>query len=242
MFAPDHRLYRALERLNIQPVLVTPGQVFRRLNQRVFQVDPAREDDYRQLLQLLAQQDMMPGAVIHAWSHESFPRDREALERQLNHGLYSMFFLCKALLQPGLRETVRLVYLYPDNGGVQPVYEAVGGLACCVGWENPRLIVQTAALELPADPGDEPALTRIANLALRQLLEADEPGRVLRYEGDQPLVKRFRELDPGIHQPFHLEDLLKEKGVYIVTGGAGGLGLLFVQYLAQKVKGVFVLG
>jgi len=241
VFAPDHRLYRALQQQDLRPVLVTPGQVFRRLNERVFQVDPAREDDYRQLLQLLAQQDMMPGAVIHAWSHESFPQDREALERQLNHGLYSMFFLCKALLVPGLRETVRLVYLYPDNGGVQPVYEAVGGLARCVGWENPRLIVETTALELPADPGDEPALTRIANLALRQLLEADEPGRVLRYEGDQPLVKRFRELDPGIHQPFHLEDLLKEKGVYIVTGGAGGLGLLFVQYLAQKVKGVFVL-
>lgn len=241
LFAADQGIYRALERRNIQPVLVTPGDAFRRLSEREFQVDPAREEDYAQLFQNLAQQDMMPEAVIHAWSAESFPGDRAVLERQLIHGFYSLFFFSRALLQRGLQGVVRLVYLYPGGRHIQPVYEAVSGFARSAGWENPGLMLQTAALDFLPVPGDETAQDRVADLALNQLSDPGEPGQAVRYENDRRLVKSFKELVPGGPTPFRLEDLLKDKGVYLVIGGAGGLGLLFVQYLAQKVNGIFVL-
>ncbi len=42
-------------------------------------------------------------------------------------------------------------------------------------------------------------------------------------------------------QQFDSIDFLKERGVYLITGGLGELGLIFAQHLAQKTNARLVL-
>ncbi|MCP5002451.1 MAG: SDR family NAD(P)-dependent oxidoreductase, partial [Planctomycetes bacterium] len=56
------------------------------------------------------------------------------------------------------------------------------------------------------------------------------------YQGDERFVTQVRSLslDPG-------KSLLKSQGTYLITGGVGGLGLLFAEYLVVKYKANLIL-
>ncbi len=56
----------------------------------------------------------------------------------------------------------------------------------------------------------------------------------IRYAHTQRWVKRWKAWEPV--QETAPTTRLKEQGVYLVTGGAGGLGLIFAEYLAKQVK------
>jgi len=58
------------------------------------------------------------------------------------------------------------------------------------------------------------------------------------YDEKQRWVKHLQEFD-GARET--TTTLLKEKGVYLITGGAGALGFIFAEYLAKHFRAQLVL-
>ncbi|MCP4143518.1 MAG: SDR family NAD(P)-dependent oxidoreductase, partial [Chloroflexi bacterium] len=96
--------------------------------------------------------------------------------------------------------------------------------------ENPRILGQVIAAREEDSVEDV-----LAKLQDNSKSPEDEQ---IRYEADKRLVSSFEEvagLKKGQNIPW------KEGGVYLITGGAGGLGLIFAKEIAEKMKGATLI-
>ncbi|EYF04556.1 Long-chain-fatty-acid--CoA ligase [Chondromyces apiculatus DSM 436] len=214
-----------------QVVRVRPGSGFKDLGGGRFEVAPGSLDDHRLLLRTLDDRGMAPACVVHAWSRPAFDATLGVLAEQLELGLHSMFALCRALVERRGQQKVHLLYVYRESHpGAEPPYAAVGGFLRSLRQENPHLFCRTVAL-FPTES--------VAEVAYREL----QPDRIaeraveVRYgEGQRWAMdlERVRAM-PAREPP------LKRGGVYLITGGAGGLGLLFGAFLANHHQARVVL-
>ncbi|AZM44515.1 [acyl-carrier-protein] S-malonyltransferase [Streptomyces sp. WAC 06738] len=169
---------------------------------------------------LLAGLDAPPVTVLHAWSD---PRT----------ALTSVFHLSQALLRQGLRAPVRLLRVTAHTDGApDPLAEAFGGFARSVDHENPRLVQQAVAVR--ADAGEETAaaLLRACEAELAADARADAE---VRHDADGRRVRRLREL-PAVAPDAPGGVAVRPGGTYVITGGGGGLGLLFAEHLARQAR------
>jgi acyl transferase domain-containing protein/NAD(P)-dependent dehydrogenase (short-subunit alcohol dehydrogenase family)/acyl carrier protein/SAM-dependent methyltransferase/aryl carrier-like protein len=205
-------------------VLVTTGERFAALDPRRFVVDPTRPDDLSRLLAALADADLFPSAVLHAWCLDASAG--VSLGEQLDRGICSLFLLTKALMAWRRAEPLGLLFAYPTgpDGGC-PWHAAAAGFARTVRLESPRLSCRVVGI----DAGTDAAVT-----LARELRAGDGPVEA-RYEGGRRRVRRYRPVEAG--EPV----ALRGDGAYLITGGGGGLGLLVAEHLARSGAGSLVL-
>jgi len=89
----------------------------------------------------------------------------------------------------------------------------------------------------PAGTGSEPGKKLVRQLLDESISGVDEP--VVAYRGGYRWVQCFepRSLEP----PGEKSIRLKPGGVYLVTGGLGGVGLVMAEYLAKKLGAALIL-
>src|SRR5581483_7787986 len=97
----------------------------------------------------------------------------------------------------------------------------LSGLLKAAAQENPRLIGQVLMME----PG-------VSTQALIERLNAQAGSRSqdVRYVRGKPEVLWLLEVTTAVIRP-----LWRDQGVYLITGGAGGLGMLLAKTIAARV-------
>src|SRR5208283_2915726 len=113
-----------------------------------------------------------------------------------------------------------------------PAFEAVAALARTARLENPRLAYRVAGVPPDAFSG------RMA-LLLRELNAGSDDDCAVQYDDDVRLVRRHLLLDAGAQSPG--ASPLRERGVYLITGGGGALGLRFAEHLAARARANVIL-
>ncbi|MDT8977374.1 SDR family NAD(P)-dependent oxidoreductase [Paenibacillus sp. chi10] len=244
IFTDDTALAASLHNLTgARLILVKSGERYRNLGEDTIEINPGIPDDYLLLLRELEQQQLTPKKIIHGWSNAYFSPEAVALQRQLEHGIYSVYHLCRTLMEQKMKHPVQLLYAYSgeahprDLGSLpQPVYAAVSGFAKTICQENPQFAVKTIGMDASSD-----SLRTSESLAelLKREMAVDIVGTAeIRYENGLRQVKRYVDvtLDTEVNRlPFHAG------GVYLITGGTGGLGSIFAKYLAQEVQAKLIL-
>jgi len=217
----DNRHSNFKERLKSEVILVTPGENYQKLGPQTYSINPQNEADYRQMLAALS---LEPSHIIHMWSQAPFVNDK--INAQLEIGLFSIFYLSQALLTQKPQNPIQLLYIYIETPeALQPQYAALSGFAKTIRLENSKLNYKTVAL------------ANLDNVVEIALTEFQTPDIEIRYEKGQRWIKHLQEFD-GVLEP---TPKLKENGVYLITGGAGDLGLIFAEYLAKNFKAKLVL-
>jgi polyketide synthase PksL len=139
-----------------------------------------------------------------------------------NAGVQALFVLCKALLKQA--PAVMSVFSSGD-----PLGAAMSGFLKTLALENPKS--QTKVVELAEN------VTGQAALILAELAERDWTAQEIRYQ--QNLVRYARRF--VAIEPKRSALPLKRNGVYLITGGLGGLGIIFAEYLAKSFQAKLVL-
>ncbi|MDQ1352727.1 MAG: polyketide synthase PksN, partial [Acidobacteriota bacterium] len=242
LFSGDNRIDEALAEIPL--IRVQPGSTFRQWGDRLFEVNPSQEEDYLKLFQALALQKSQPIRILHMWScEETGTRENVAgeavLEKQLSLGMFSLVYLSKALLSQVSGQRIQISYVYTHSDGIpQPAYAAVGGMLQTIHNENPNLVFKTIAVE------EKNTAAGLAEI-LRQELEKPITGVMeIRFHEHQRQVKQYKEFPFTIGQTEESSkrgELLKHGGVYIITGGVGGLGLILARRLAENYRARLVL-
>lgn len=213
-------------------IVVTSGDCFRQQGSRNYSIHPHQSSDYERLFQELKLQKMVPRTMIHQWSRQGFPEHQAAMEEQLQDSIFSMMYAYQAFMGCGSYEG-NLLYVYPSSREEgMPQYAGMSGFVKSLKHENPRFAVKTLSIEAESD---EEHGEIVCQELLASCYESD-----VKYEYGKRLVKRLTQLAPEV-QLDNASIPLQEQGVYIITGGMGGLGLVFAEYLAQKVKARLVL-
>ncbi|OKP94478.1 non-ribosomal peptide synthetase [Paenibacillus sp. P32E] len=206
-------------------ILVKPGDRFRRMGNDSYRINPLYEEEYRQLFEEL--EEVAPGYshIVHMWSLEARGESISPTD-QLDRGLLSLFYVSRAAVAADSDREVRMVHLYRRD---EPAGAAVGGFYKSLYLENRHWLGRSVGM----DP-DAPEL--LPEILLRELTSGG-PEREVRYLG---VVRQVRKLE--IYEPSHVNTTpLRENGVYLITGGAGGIGFQVALHLAKSYHARLVL-
>ena len=232
------KLARSLEARGQSVVRVQRGAAFASPAAGVFTLDPAREEDYRALVAALQEQGRLPGRVLHCWTldrPEASTDPLDYIERAQELGYYSLVALTAALneklgdapyrldvLSSGTQDVIGLEELDPSRATVL-------GFCRAIPLIHSPLDCRHIDLHLP-DLHGLPETVWLQNLLAE--LEASSPEEFVAYRGDYRWVQAFEPAKFDPETPLEL----REGGVYLITGGLGGLGLLLADFLARQTR------
>ena len=230
-------LLNHLEREGCTLIQVTIGETFTQLDPGHYCLNPQQPQDYDHLLEAI---ETLPHNVLHLWTLPDFEPcpDREQLAQYQALGFYSLLFFAQAWNKRGITQPCDLMVLTQQLasvtgaeslapakatllGPLQTIPQEIAGLTCryvdvAIADLDQQLVDQLVA-ELKT-PVAETAVAYRANRRWIQDFESYPLGAV------NPASGKFR---PG--------------GVYLITGGLGGLGLSIAQHLAQHYQPTLIL-
>ncbi|WP_437483074.1 SDR family NAD(P)-dependent oxidoreductase [Sorangium sp. So ce1014] len=224
----DDRLARALRAHGCSATLVLPGDVCRQRHDEWI-VRPTHEEDFRALLDEQAKRGRAPRIVLFRWD-DSARIDAANAAAWFEADFSSVILLCRALVATG-SESIRVLCAIQGAGEeLSPQVAAFGELGKCVALEHPRLHLGVVAL--PSAVSAEEA----AALLLREAAAPDEEHTVSHRAGP----RRIRVWEEVQSAPVS-RALLKHRGVYVLTGGLGGIASALAQRLAERHQARLVL-
>ncbi|MEU1091598.1 SDR family NAD(P)-dependent oxidoreductase, partial [Streptomyces sp. NPDC005892] len=193
-----------------------------------YEVPPTREG-FGRLLDALGAD--LPDEVVHvaAPADGGVQQDLRTLKARLDHGVHSLFHLARSVSERGAAPA-RLSVVAPSVArvtGTEPetaaVHATLFGLAKVIGQEFEGTDV--FCLDIAAETG--------AEAVCAELLGARTPTTVALRGG----LRYVAELAPVHLQEQPRSAPVRPDGVYLLTGGLGGLGLAVARHLSRSVPG-----
>jgi len=225
-------------------VIVRAGEHLRRTGELTYKIDPRRAEDYEALLKELVALKLNLATVIHLWSVTTGAPSPgiESFERMQELGLYSVLFLTRALANQFLTNSLQLVVVtdsaYEVNGNesLRPELATVLGACKVIPQEYPEMTCRAIDIVVSHAPGN--ASRQLIEQLLAELTEKVSD-RVVAFRGRHRWVQSFEavRLEKGMGS----QSRLSEGGVYLITGGLGGVGQALAQHLARRCKAKLAL-
>lgn len=232
------RLAEELVRYGQDVVTVTPGSFFTVHGEHAFSLRPDVRADYHVLLKYLREQERQPERVVHLWM---VTPDDIAEEHVLQRGFYSLLALVQALSDLGPERCEISVIsndLHDVIGNERPCPEKAPIIGPCtvIPQEYPRITCRNIDIHLP-DAQEQREGGRTRQLLETLLAQSGETMTALR--GNWRWVQTFEPL--RLQERAFQTACLRQDGVYLITGGLGGIGLTTAEYLARTVNAKLVL-
>ncbi|MCY2932362.1 MAG: SDR family oxidoreductase [Planctomycetota bacterium] len=219
---------------------VTPGGQFARAEDGAYTVRPGCDEDVAALLADLAGRGGLPAHVAHLWTFAPADgTDEERFDALQDLGYYSLLALAKALAARGATDPVQVhaisagLHAITGAEALSPGAATLLGPCKVISQEYPHIRCRLIDLEVPhatLSPEDP----RVGQ-CLAELTGGDgEP--VTAWRGGYRWAECF--------EPMRLEAAdggLRPRGVYLITGGLGGIGLTIAEQLARSVQARLVL-
>ncbi|MNJ26053.1 Phthiocerol synthesis polyketide synthase type I PpsE [compost metagenome] len=231
-------------------VVVKAGSGFKKLENDVFTIVPEVSEHYTQLLDELGQQSFVPDQVVHLWNVTPekaeadgiLPNESKADWEQQKLGYYSLIYLAQALNKKKEIQEVRLAVVSTNMQEVTGQERLAPGKITLLG---PCMVIQQeyssmTCVSIDIDlPNNENRRKRMVSQLLAELAAPAED-RQIAYRGSYRWVQDYKPM--ALHQSNSSERMpFCEGGVYLITGGLGGIGMLTAQYLAQHFKARLIL-
>lgn len=224
-----------------QAIKVYAGQDFKGKGDKVYEINPESSDAYHALFNDLASNHSLPAKIIHCWSLE----DATGLDQVLNNGFYSLFYLAQALGEQAITHNTYLAVLSDQLHEITgkekliPEKATISGICKVIPKEYSNVVCKNIDIVL-----SDILLDSMPDFAASILAEVNEttPHSVIAYRGNHRWTEDFERLYLKETAPEKIENTrLKHNGVYVITGGLGGLGIFLADYIAEAVKAKLVL-
>ncbi len=241
---------RALRARGADVVTVREGDAFYEVGTEEFILAPEHgAEGYRLMLERLAEREWTPDEIVHLWlltERESYRPGSNFFHRNQEQGFYSLLFLSQELSDRWLESPCGLTVVSTgmqrlgDETLAYPEKATALGPVRVIPNEFPLVRCRSFDVDLPAPRRRRAAGARFSALAealIDEIRAGEDPEVALR--GESRYVKTY--------EPLHLEPAkaeesrLRKGGVYLITGGLGGIGMAVAQYLAEHWQARLVL-
>ncbi len=225
---------------------VRAGQAFGVRDDGEYVIDPRAKADYVALFKELKDRQQLPTNIVHLWTVSSVGSSTsniEAVDDAQYAGFYSLLFLAQAMGDLNIEAYVQLdvisngLHAVTGDERLQPEKATVLGPCRVIPHEYPNIRCRSIDVVLPADGtgretglADRLAATLTTNAVSETIVAQRGPYRWLPTFEPTPIDGAGDESLP-----------FKERGVYLITGGLGGIGLTLAEDLARGVKARLVL-
>ena len=215
-------------------ILVAAGTKYQSTRKNNYVIRPGVRDDYDALFADVIKSGHSPKKILHLWSVEnSEPSLDETIVRSFNSPLYLAQTLAShdlasidiALVSNRLQKVAGEPLLNPARA-------VLLGPARVIPKELPGVACRSIDVDLESNKASECAIQIVAEMAsLRENVTVAFRGGERFVEGLDPLGL------PASPEPSRLQP----GGVYLITGGLGGIGLVVAEHLAREFKARLVL-
>ncbi len=209
-----------------------------------FTVNPHDAASYRKLITHLYDKDKRALRVIHAWGwrqHDETVSEQARIARANDLGFYSLVFLAQAFGKQAVVDPLRVTIVTSDTHQVTgeenlaPEKTTVLGAAKVIHQEYPH--IQCHAVDIVFADSKQMLQTSAERLLTEALSDSTEP--VVAYRSSHRWVQAHEplQLAANVDKPA----ILRKNGVYLITGGLGGVGLEVARYFAKNMQAHLVL-
>jgi acyl transferase domain-containing protein/thioesterase domain-containing protein len=212
--------------------VIRAGEAFGRSADGAWSIDPARPDQYGRLLSELEAEGIRPDGIFYLWALDAAVAAQAEIFEPLFH-------LCQALQRHDPGTAIHLLVAtagtlaLPGERVIHPERATLFGPCRAAAREIP--LVHAQLVDLDSDPA-----AAVAG-AHHLLSEFDSRARdeLVAYRADARWVQDL--VGAPLPKPVQLPARLSAGGVYVITGGLGGIGLELAQFLATEAKGRLAL-
>lgn len=205
--------------------------------QRTYTINPKKEDDYNALFQELRSLGKIPKKIVHLWSVTLNSYTNSEIEAL---GWSSLLFLAQVIGENNQTDAVEISIISNNLQEVTgseilcPEKALVLGACKVMPLEYPNITCRSIDVVVPVESGQEELIQTL-------IVELTTPtsDQIIAYRGRNRWVQDFEpvQLDGTVAE----NPRLRKQGVYLITGGLGGVGLLLAEYLAQTVQAKLIL-
>ncbi|KOP26730.1 hypothetical protein AMR41_08910 [Hapalosiphon sp. MRB220] len=239
------QLVKRLEQENQDVISVRVGAQFLKVSDRAYALNPKQRDDYATLLEELTVLGKIPKTIVHLWSvtsDEHTPSDISFWEKTQNVSFYSLLFLAQVFGEQNLTDPLQIGVVSNNLQEVTgfevlcPEKATMLGACKVIPQEYPHITLKS--IDIMIGESKTWHKEKLVEQILSELV-AKVPGSVVAYRGNHRWVQGFEsvQLDSAIEPTL----TLRQQGVYLITGGLGGIGLVLAEYLAQTVQARLIL-
>jgi acyl transferase domain-containing protein len=208
-------------------IVVSQGKDYVQRSETEFIVDAAQPSHYRHLIQTLSKDDQAR-VFLHCWSLCS---NNETEQKRINVQL-SFVYLAQALVAENADQSATIVAVTNMREAVLPndvpdsVQALTTGPANVIPFEHPG--IRFVTVDVNADYIDEDDFAECVTNELAAL-EAESASSIA-FRNGLRFVKDYAPLHTA--DDFARHTAIRPQGIYIVTGGLGGVGMAHAQALA----------
>jgi acyl transferase domain-containing protein/acyl carrier protein len=216
-------------------IRVRQGKAFARTGNEEYTIDPASAGDYQTLLETIAAKQTQLTRIVHLWGCDA----EASLQQDMEKGYYSLLYLAQALTShPPSKQTI----INAVHSGVHAVFgdenlspSKAPAVALCkvISQELPG--VSSYCIDI------EPDATRkqqTLQCIVQECLSSDRQA-IVSYRNAKRWLSAYKPLACRDEQA--IATRLHKQGIYLITGGLGGVGLVLAEYLAKTLAARLVL-
>jgi acyl transferase domain-containing protein/acyl carrier protein len=252
-----YQLLRQLEQQGEQVTVAAVGTGFTSPGEGQYTLNPKNEADYQALLSELKKAGTLPTRVIHLWgitgetpgieiagTYREANTAFESIDKIQELGFYSLVYFTRALGKLRLSQQLQVLVVTNDMQDVTGKEDLCPGKSTILGpvkvipQEHPTIICRSIDITL-TEPGEPPEKELVRHLLAEFTDDSFES--VIAYRGRYRWVQTVEPRQLDEENTTNAGDILKENGVYLVTGGLGEIGLVLAEYSARYVKARLVL-
>ncbi|HVB38871.1 MAG TPA: beta-ketoacyl synthase N-terminal-like domain-containing protein, partial [Vicinamibacterales bacterium] len=238
-------LVRQLQGLGERVVAVAAGDAFQRLHETYFTVRAAERDDWTALVRQLDEDGLMPGRVLSLWNLvpqdvTASPLDRFDVAQE--RGFFALLAMAQAL---GDRQLAHPIHVGVVTNQLQNVTgeatrapERATVLGPCKVMPQEYADLSCVAIDVVLPEVGGPQERELGAALLAEMASPSKEAQVA-YRGGHRWALAYErtrvERAPRERVP------IRDGGVYLITGGLGGLGLVLASHLAETVHAKLVL-
>lgn len=249
------RLVQRLKQEGTEVTVVSQGEIFAKVDHQHFTINPSRHEDFHSLFEELYRLGRIPVRVVYLWGitptqtdnyHAAITGSRleKYVDQTMDSCFYSLVYLAQAI---GKRDLGSLFQIAIITNGMQevtgkelvcPEKAAVTGPVRVIPIEYRNIDCCSIDITLPR-AGEEEEDMEIFFNQLQAEFAAGFTHPIIAYRCGyrwEPLLE-FRQLQA----PPQGSTRLKEGGVYLITGGLGGIGYVLAEDLAKVTDVKLVL-
>jgi acyl transferase domain-containing protein/acyl carrier protein len=227
----------------VMTVRIGPG--FQKENDYTYTINPQQRADYDILLQHLFSTEKIPEKIVHMWNITNIGQGQigiETISETQYLGFYSLLYLTIAMGQQDFARECQVTVLtnnMQELAGEEwlcPEKATLIGPVRVIPKEYSNINCRSIDILVPG-PGSLRE-RKILNM-LRQELRSKITDPVIAYRGNHRWVQSF--------EPVRLDKTgvdavrLRKNGVYLITGGLGGIGFAIAQYLLKEFQARLII-
>ncbi|HEU5230966.1 MAG TPA: KR domain-containing protein, partial [Ktedonobacteraceae bacterium] len=236
------QLYKRLQQQGYPVITVHAGDSYAQTDATSFRVRPTERDDYHALLRMLSKYAMLPSRFVHLWSVTGEGSLSTAAQEQSDaasgeKSFYSLLALAQVIGTMGTGQ-FQIDVISSDmqdvtgNERLNPMKSLIIGPCKVIQQEYTH--IRCRSIDLAQDDLSE----HLCDSLLKELLSPLV---------DTSVALRGRRRWVQTYEPLRLDACKSEEiplrpgGVYLITGGLGGIGLALAEHLASTVQARLIL-